>query len=165
MDTLHSPWRIRYILGPKKSAADGGSIFAAIGQSSDDVANYVLCRGRCSYAVLNSFPYAAGHTLVCPYRQVADICELTDEETMEMQRLLCRVQAAIRQVLRPEGFNLGLNLGRVAGAGIVEHLHWHIVPRWTGDTNFMPVTGSTGVLPEALEETAAKLRAALAETA
>ena len=163
MDTLHSPWRIRYILGPKQTDADGRSIFTAIGQSSDDVANHVIGRGKVSYAVLNTYPYSAGHTLVCPYRQVADLPELTDAETMEMQTLLRRVQAAIRQVMRPEGFNIGLNLGRVAGAGIVEHLHWHIVPRWTGDTNFMPITGSTAVLPEALDETAAKLRAALAE--
>ena len=163
MDSLHAPWRIRYILGPKQTDADGRSIFAAIGQSSEDVANHVIGRGKVSYAVLNTYPYSAGHTLVCPYRQVADLPDLTDAETMEMQTLLRRVQAAIRQVMRPEGFNIGLNLGRVAGAGIVEHLHWHVVPRWTGDTNFMPVTGSTAVLPEALDETAARLRSALAE--
>ena len=163
MDSLHAPWRIRYILGPKQTDAAGRSIFAAIGQSNDDVANYVVCRGRASFAVLNSYPYNAGHTLICPYRQVADLPDLTDEETLEMQHLLRRVQAALRQVMRPDGFNVGLNLGRIAGAGIVEHLHWHIVPRWSGDTNFMPITGSTAVLPEALDETAAKLRAALAE--
>jgi ATP adenylyltransferase len=163
MDSLHAPWRIQYILGPKQTDADGRSLFAAIGQSSDDAAHHVICRGKTSYAVLNTYPYNAGHTLICPYRQVADLPELTDEETLEMQALLRRVQAALRQVMRPDGFNVGLNLGKIAGAGIVEHLHWHIVPRWSGDTNFMPVTGSTSVLPEALDETAAKLRAALAE--
>lgn len=165
MDSLHAPWRIQYILGPKQNDADGRSIFAAIGQSSDDVTHHVVCRAKSSYAVLNTYPYSAGHTLICPYRQVADLPELTDEETFEMQILLRRVQAAIRQVMRPDGFNVGLNLGKVAGAGIVEHLHWHIVPRWAGDTNFMPITGSTAVLPEALNETAAKLRVALAESA
>ena len=164
MDSLHAPWRIQYILGPKQNDADGRSLFAAIGQSSDDVAHHVIYRAKTSYAVLNTYPYSAGHTLICPYRQVADLPELTDEETFEMQILLRRVQAAIRKVMRPDGFNVGLNLGKVAGAGIVEHLHWHIVPRWLGDTNFMPITGSTAVLPEALNETAAKLRAALAET-
>lgn len=163
MEALHAPWRIQYILGPKQSSGDGRSIFTAIGQSGDDVANYVIARARTSYAVLNSFPYNAGHVLVCPYRQVADLPDLTDEEALEMQQLLGRVQTAIRKVMRPDGFNIGLNLGKVAGAGIVEHLHWHIVPRWFGDTNFMPVTGSTAVLPEALADTAAKLRAALAE--
>ncbi len=163
MDSLHAPWRIQYILGPKQTDADGRSVFAVIGQSSDDEANYVVARGKVSYAVLNSYPYNAGHTLICPYRQVADLPELSDEETLEMQMLLRRVQAALRKVMRPDGFNVGLNLGRIAGAGIVEHLHWHIVPRWSGDTNFMPVTGSTVVLPEALSETAAKLRVALIE--
>ena len=165
MEALHAPWRIQYILGPKQSDADGRSVFTAIAQSSEDVANYVICRARTSYAVLNSFPYNAGHVLICPYRQVADLPDLTDEEALEMQLLLRRVQAAIRAVMRPDGFNIGLNLGKVAGAGIVEHLHWHIVPRWNGDTNFMPVTGSTAVLPEALADTAAKLRAALGDNA
>lgn len=163
MDSLHAPWRIQYILGPRQADAAGRSLFAAIGQSSEDVANHVLVRGKVSYALLNTYPYNAGHTLICPYRQVADLAELTDEETLELQVLLRRAQAALRRVMRPDGFNVGLNLGKVAGAGIVEHLHWHLVPRWHGDTNFMPVTGSTAVLPEALAETAAKLRAALAE--
>ena len=163
MDSLHAPWRIQYILGPKQTDAAGRSLFAAIGQSSEDVAHHVLVRGKVSYAVLNTYPYNAGHTLICPYRQIADLPELTDEETLELQVLLRRVQAALRQVMRPDGFNVGLNLGKVAGAGIVEPLHWHIVPRWHGDTNFMPVTGSTAVLPEALAETAAKLRATLAD--
>jgi ATP adenylyltransferase len=163
MDSLHAPWRIKYILGPKQNDADGRSLFAVIGQSSDDVAHHIIARGKVAYAVLNTYPYNAGHTLVCPYRQVADLAALTDEEMMEMQVLLRRVQAALRDVMHPDGFNVGLNLGKVAGAGIVEHLHWHIVPRWNGDTNFMPITGSTAVLPEALDETAAKLRAALAQ--
>jgi len=163
MDSLHAPWRIQYILGPKQTDADGRSLFAFIGQSSEDKTHHVIARGKVCYAVLNTYPYSAGHALICPYRQVADLPELTEEEVVELQVLLRRVQAALRKVMRPDGFNIGLNLGKVAGAGIVEHLHWHIVPRWNGDTNFMPVTGSTAVLPEALDETAAKLRAALAE--
>ncbi|MFA6544776.1 MAG: HIT domain-containing protein [Limisphaerales bacterium] len=164
MESLHAPWRIQYILGPKLADADGRSLFAIIGQSGDDVTHHVICRAKTCFALLNTYPYNAGHTLICPYRQVADLPELTDEEAFEMQVLLRRVQTALRQVMHPDGFNVGLNLGKVAGAGIVEHLHWHIVPRWSGDTNFMPVTGSTNVLPEALDETAARLRTAMAQS-
>ena len=163
MEALHAPWRIQYILGPKTPPGDG-SIFTRIAQSSNDEANYVIARGRTCFAMLNNFPYNGGHLMVIPYRQVPDFNDLTDGELLELMTLLRRCQNALKKAMQPHGFNIGVNLGRIAGAGIEEHLHIHIVPRWTGDTNFMPVTGQTAVLPEALQETAAKLRAALQDS-
>ena len=161
MEALHAPWRIQYILGPKKSA-DGGSIFTRIAQSSDDEANLVIARGRTCYAMLNNYPYNGGHLMVIPYREVPDFDGLLDDELLELMKLTRRCQHALNKAMQPHGFNIGVNLGKVAGAGIQEHLHIHIVPRWTGDCNFMPIIGGTTVVPEALKETAAKLRAALA---
>jgi len=162
MECLHAPWRIDYILAPKAPVVEN-SLFARIGQSNDDVGNHVIGRGRACYAMLNTFPYNGGHVMVVPYRQVADLPDLTEEEMTDLMRWTVRCQRVLRRVMKPDGFNIGLNLGRVAGAGIVEHLHVHIVPRWLGDTNFMPVLAGTHVVPEALNETAARLRAALAE--
>ncbi len=161
MDSLHAPWRIDYILSPKEPQPDG-SVFTRIAQSSDDVGNYVIARAKSTFAVLNLYPYNGGHILVLPYREVADLDELTEDELLELMVLLRRCKKALAQTMKPDGFNVGLNLGKVAGAGIREHLHFHLVPRWNGDTNFMPVTGSTHVLPEALADVAARLRAALA---
>ena len=161
MEVLHAPWRIQYILGPKAPSA-GSSIFTQIAQSSDDEANHVIARGRTCFAMLNNFPYSGGHLMVIPYRETADFSGLTDGELLEMIHLVQRCQKALTKAMQPHGFNIGLNLGKVAGAGIQDHLHIHIVPRWTGDVNFMPVIANTAVLPEALKETAEKLRAALA---
>jgi ATP adenylyltransferase len=111
--------------------------------------------------LLNRFPYTGGHLLVVPYKQTPDFNGLTDEETSDLMKLLRRCQNALAIIMKPDGFNIGVNLGKVAGAGILEHLHIHIVPRWNGDTNFMPVIANTTVLPEALKELAAKLRAEL----
>ncbi len=164
MDSLHAPWRIDYILGPK-SPGDGASLFTRIAQSSDDEANYVVARERTCYAVLNTYPYNGGHLMVVPYKEAPDLDMLTDEELTGLMKLTRRCMAALRRVMKPEGFNVGINLGKVAGAGIAEHLHIHVVPRWGGDTNFMPVIAGTAVLPEALRDVAAKLRAALVEEA
>jgi ATP adenylyltransferase len=163
METLHAPWRIQYILAPKP-AFTGESLFARIAQSSDDTANYVVKRERSCFALLNTYPYNAGHLLVVPYKQTADLNGLTETELADLMLLLRRCQNALSRVMQPGGFNIGLNLGKVAGAGVAEHLHFHIVPRWTGDTNFMPVLAQTSVLPQALSELADRLRAALAET-
>ena len=163
MDVLHAPWRIDYILAPKNPAGAGeASLFTSIGQSSDDEANYVIARGRTGYVVLNTYPYNGGHVMVVPYRQIASLDELTDDEALELMQWSRRCVQALRTVMKPQGFNIGFNLGKCAGAGIIEHLHLHIVPRWEGDTNFMPVLANSRVVPEALKETAAKLRAALA---
>lgn len=159
MDSLHAPWRIEYILGPKPVLDE--SLFTRIGQSSDDEANFVIARDKSCYALLNRYPYNGGHLMVVPYKQTADLTGLTEQELADLMLLVRRCQAALTQVMRPDGFNIGINLGKCAGAGIVEHLHIHIVPRWSGDTNFMPVIADCGVLPQALAEVAAKLRDAM----
>lgn len=162
MEALHAPWRIDYILAPKSPASPGNaSLFADIAASNDDVAHHVIARGRTCYALLNTYPYNGGHLMVVPYRQVPGLEGLSDEELLEVMRMVRDCQAALREVMRPHGFNVGINLGAVAGAGIVEHLHVHVVPRWNGDANFMPVIAQTSVVPEALRDTAGKLREAL----
>ena len=163
MESLHAPWRIEYILAPKPAPSGDDSLFTRIAQSSDDEANYVVARDRTCYAVLNAFPYNGGHLMIVPYKQIADLDTLTDDELCDLMKLTRRCQNALTRVMKPDGFNIGLNLGRVAGAGIAEHLHIHVVPRWNGDTNFMPVIANTTVLPEALADLAAKLRRALAQ--
>lgn len=160
MEPLHAPWRIEYILSPKPVLEQ--SLFVTIAQSNDDEANYVIARDRTCYALLNRYPYTGGHLMVVPYKQTCDLNGLTEDEMSDLMKLTRRCQNALTQVMRPEGFNIGINLGKCAGAGILEHLHIHIVPRWAGDTNFMPVIASTTVVPEALRDIAAKLRAALA---
>ena len=160
MESLHAPWRIHYILSPKPAPSDV-SIFSRIAQSNDDETHHVIARTRSSFALLNNYPYNGGHLMVLPYKQVADFADLTDDEMLDLMKLMRRCQAALTQVMKPDGFNIGVNLGRVAGAGIAEHLHIHVVPRWNGDTNFMPVLGQTTVVPQALHELAALLRDAM----
>jgi ATP adenylyltransferase len=161
MESLHAPWRIEYILAPKPRLDT--SLFTNIAQSSDDEDNYVIARDRTCFALLNKYPYNGGHLMVVPYKEVADLNGLTEEELADLWKLVRRCANALTQLMKPDGFNLGINLGKVAGAGIVEHLHIHVVPRWNGDTNFMPVIANTTVLPQALSELAAKLRAELAK--
>jgi ATP adenylyltransferase len=161
MQSLHAPWRIEYILAPKPESAE--SLFTRIAQSNDDEANHVIARDRTCFAVLNTYPYTGGHLLIVPYRQAADLNGLTEDELTDLMKLTRRCQNALTRVMKPDGFNIGLNLGKVAGAGVLGHLHIHVVPRWQGDTNFMPVLASTVVVPEALAELAAKLRATLAQ--
>ena len=159
MDSLHAPWRIEYILSRKPELKEG--LFARIAQSADDVANLVIVRDRTCFALLNRYPYNGGHIMVVPYKEVPDLNGLTDEELADLWKLTRRCINALAVAMKADGFNVGINLGKVAGAGIAEHLHIHVVPRWNGDTNFMPVIAQTGVLPDALEEIAAKLRAEL----
>ena len=161
MESLHAPWRIEYILSPKPKLDE--SIFTRIGQSLEDVDNYVIARDRSCFALLNRYPYNGGHLMAVPYKQVSDLNGLTDEELADLWKLTRRCINALTVVMKPDGFNVGINLGKVAGAGIVEHLHIHVVPRWGGDTNFMPVLANTSVVPEALLDVAAKLRAELAK--
>ena len=138
---LWAPWRIEYIKGPKSDRC----IFC------DPDPAHVVERGENCFTILNTYPYAPGHVMVAPFRHVAELEELTDEEMLELMRLARRAVAAQRTAMTPDGFNVGLNLGKVAGAGIADHLHLHVVPRWEGDNNFMPVVGETRVIGQALD--------------
>lgn len=135
-----------------KGEGKGGCAFCSIQEMSDDD-GLVVARGAVVYAVLNLYPYNAGHLMVVPYRHVADFTELTDDESRELTSYTQQAMTVLREVSNAQGFNIGMNQGSVAGAGIAEHLHQHIVPRWGGDTNFMPVVGQTKVLPQLLSDT------------
>jgi ATP adenylyltransferase len=159
MDVLHAPERSAYVCDPATRHAD---VFGEIIRSADDVTNLVVARGRTCLAVLNKYPYNTAHTLVVPYRTVADLADLADAELLEMMHLTQRVMAAIRAEFQPQGFNVGFNLGAAAGAGIVEHLHQHVVPRWRDDANFMTVLAGTRVHPHDLADVRTRLAARLA---
>ena len=126
--------------------------------AADDDRYFILSRGAKGFVVLNIYPYNPGHLLVAPYRHVGTIEDLDDEETLDVGRLLQHSVEALKKGMEPHGFNLGMNLSHMAGAGIPDHAHWHVVPRWGGDTNFMPIVAETRVLPEMLEETYVKLK-------
>ena len=154
---LWAPWRIDYITGPK----DAECIFCAAAQGRGEDADRVLARGRHCFSILNAYPYAPGHVMVAPNRHVAALEHLDDSESLELMQQARRMVAALTEAMSPQGFNVGLNLGTVAGAGIADHLHLHVVPRWAGDTNFMPLLADTHVIPQALEATRVALLDAL----
>ena len=157
MDILHSYWRMEYIRAPK--GPDGiGNPFAKLAETKDDREALIVYRGPTSYLVLNKFPYNPGHLLALPYREIGDLSDLRDEERSDLMETIVKGKVILARALNPDGFNIGFNLGSTAGAGIPAHLHCHIVPRWNGDTNFMPVVGKTRVLPQALESTWERLR-------
>jgi ATP adenylyltransferase len=149
---LWAPWRIEYILKPR---GQGGCIFCAYAEHGPEQAqeDLVLHQGELAYVVLNRYPFAAGHLMVIPRRHCSDLTELTPEEHDALFRLVTRSCERLRRAVRADGLNVGVNLGASAGAGIAEHLHVHIVPRWPGDTNFMPVLADVRVMPQALEAT------------
>jgi ATP adenylyltransferase len=147
---------MQYLQDNKQRSDEEGCIFCLIGEGAEE--DRVLARGPLAYVVLNKFPYNPGHLMVVPNRHVGELVELTGEESGELQALLGRSQRALAGAGDPHGFNIGMNLGRVAGAGIPDHLHWHLIPRWGGDTNFMPAIGQTRVLPELLADTYARLK-------
>lgn len=156
MDYLWSPWRFRYVSeGTKKD----GCPFCRMASSDParDREQYILQRARLNFVFLNLFPYTAGHVLIAPYAHVATLSELEEAALYEMMTLARQAETALQAVYHFEGLNLGMNLGRCAGAGVASHLHLHCLPRWTGDANFMPVIGETRVLPETLETTYQKL--------
>jgi ATP adenylyltransferase len=146
---------MEYIQANKDEPEGAGCVLCRIRDGEES--ERVLERAVSCYVVLNKFPYNPGHVMVVPTRHVGDIEDVTDEELLDLQRLLRKSVAALREEMAPHGFNVGLNLGGIAGAGLPDHLHWHVVPRWSGDTNFMPVVGQTRLMPELLEETARRL--------
>jgi ATP adenylyltransferase len=148
VDRLWAPWRIGYVLGERSE----GCVFCDKPSAGDDAAELILNRGQLSYVLMNAYPYNNGHLLVVPYEHVADILSLSEEQLVDMMRVMRGAIEVTRRAMRPDGFNVGFNVGRVAGAGIEEHVHLHIVPRWAGDTNFMPVLGDTRVVPQSLRE-------------
>lgn len=150
-----------YIERPSTGQITSKDIFVDLPAEEDDEKNLILVRGVHAFTILNAFPYATGHLLVAPFRQVADIVDLDDDELLEIQRLVCQGVQLVRKGFNPNAFNIGLNMGQTAGAGIPHHLHWHVVPRWGGDTNFMSVIANTKVMPQSLDDTYRKLKGLL----
>jgi len=160
MDYIWTPWRYQYM----KEAASGKQVkcsFCDAVARTDDAETLVVYRGAKSFIILNRFPYTSGHVMVVPYAHVPSLGECEPEALDEMMRLAQRVEAAFRQNYNPDGMNIGMNIGRAAGAGVAGHIHMHVLPRWFGDANFMTVTGETRVHPEELATTYQRLRAAL----
>ncbi|WP_419805873.1 HIT family protein [Terriglobus sp.] len=188
MDRLWTPWRYAYTTGQTTAGRKGvpaelgafpedhHSVFlnligavqwadrsGGLGRVAAERAGHVLLQARWNFVCLNAFPYTSGHVMVVPYERVASLAALPGDAAGEMMQLAQRMETALREVYRPEGINLGMNLGEAAGAGVADHLHLHILPRWLGDTNFMTVVGETRVMPEALSDTWKRLRTALGE--
>lgn len=154
MEQIWAPWRIKYIMMEKPK----GCILCDKPGQSNDVQDYILYRGKHNFIILNSFPYNPGHLMIAPYRHISSLEELNHEELHEHYEIVSRGIGILRQVFHPQGFNIGMNIGKVAGAGIDDHIHTHIVPRWQGDTNFVPVLSDVKVIPEALVETYDRLK-------
>jgi ATP adenylyltransferase len=154
-ERLWAPWRLSYI---EKAAPEGGCIFVDLPALSDDRENKILYRGKTAFVMMNAFPYTNGHLMVAPYRHTADMNQLNDDELLEINKLVARCLSWVGEAYHPEGFNIGVNLGKTAGAGIPTHIHWHIVPRWDGDTNFMTTVGNVRVLPQSLEDSYDRLK-------
>jgi len=148
MKTLWAPWRIEYITGEKEE----GCIFCNKPQEGKDKENLILYKGETSFIIMNRYPYSNGHLMAVPYKHTNSMSELTESERLELMNLTTKC-IEILDIMNPDGFNVGMNLGTAGGAGIDDHLHFHIVPRWNGDTNFMPLIGDVKVMPEYLEDT------------
>lgn len=155
LSALWAPWRVEYF-----RQTQTGDFLTAAAQTDDDAAHLVVARRKAAFLIMNAYPYAVGHLMAVPYRKVSDLGALTDEEKLELWELAELAQRLLRETVRAQGFNVGLNFGKCAGAGVADHLHLHIVPRWAGDNNFMPVLSNTRVLPEALRELYGRLVAA-----
>jgi len=155
MDYLWSPWRYTYLAAVDRQK---GCVFCRIAQEQTDAENYLVHRASLNFVVLNLFPYTNGHLLIVPYQHRASLAAVGESTTTEMMELAKRAQAALESEYHPDGFNIGMNLGRSAGAGIADHLHMHVVPRWGGDANFVSIIGETRVLPETLDATYNRLK-------
>lgn len=158
MERLWAPWRMKYVTGANEGTP-GGCVFCDAAERTDDRESLILHRGAHTMTIMNLYPYTNGHVMVVPFRHVANLTDLTDEERLELVNGVASAVEVMREVLRCDGHNIGMNLGRTAGAGIDAHLHVHVVPRWAGDANYMTVIGDVRVISEAIEDTYEKLRA------
>lgn len=162
MEKLFSPWRSQYIASfSDQDEANKECIFCKAYQANNDDEHLIVTRGKCCYVILNLFPYNSGHLMIVPYRHIPTLIDLTEDETLEVMSFLKKMSIALQKIMKPDGFNIGSNIGRPAGAGIDEHVHFHIVPRWNGDTNFMPILAETKLISEDLKETLKKIRKVL----
>ena len=152
MDKIYAPWRYKYIKEVVSNNSDDDCLFCEVFKKQNDKENLILYRGERVYVMINRYPYNNGHLMVIPYRHIPDIDKLNDEENLEAMKFLSYSIKVLKDKFSAEGFNIGLNIGRIAGAGIAGHIHFHIVPRWSGDTNFMPVLTDTKVISQSLEE-------------
>ena len=155
VESIWAPWRVEYF-----SIDRSRDFLTEAAQTTDDAGHLVVARRKNTFLIMNRFPYAVGHMMAVPYRKVADIADLTTEEQLELWELAAHAQKLLRKVVNAQGFNIGLNIGKCGGAGVADHLHLHIVPRWEGDSNFMPVIADVRLMPEALESLYGKLVAA-----
>jgi ATP adenylyltransferase len=158
VDYLWTPWRYQYVTEGDRTSS--GCVFCAAAAASDDRESLIVHRAKHNFIILNRFPYTNGHVMVVPFQHVATLRDMAEEALLEMMRLARECEKHLRATYRPDGLNIGMNLGRSAGAGIADHIHMHILPRWASDTNFMTVTGETRVLPEDLPTSWEKLRSA-----
>jgi len=158
VDRLWAPWRMEYILSTVKEPDEDGCVFCKLLSDGSDEQNLIVHHGRLAFVVLNKFPYNSGHLMVVPLRHTGDFASLTAEEHLELTELIGRAKDALTKAMHPHGFNIGMNLGRASGAGIVNHLHYHVVPRWSGDSNFMSTTADTKVMSESLPDTWKRLK-------
>lgn len=156
---LWAPWRLEYILASKaKSRGKSSCVFCSAQKGKPNSNNLVLTRGERAYVIMNKYPYVNGHLMVIPHRHLSDFTKLSAEEHTEIGELIAKSISVLKKIYSPHGYNVGMNLGRAAGAGIEEHLHYHIVPRWDGDHNFMPVLGETRVMQEHVKKTYERLK-------
>lgn len=155
MKQLWAPWRLEYVASEKDKE---GCVFCIPESTEEDDDRFIVYRGRRAFVIMNRFPYTNGHLMVTPYRHCGSIDDLDEEEALEIHRLLVLARQALTGTSRPDGFNIGVNLGRSAGAGMPNHVHYHMVPRWSGDTNFMTLFGEVRVIPEHLEATFQRLK-------
>lgn len=161
LENLWAPWRVEYYQTKQENGSD---FLTEAAQTQDDAAHLVVARGKLGFLIMNKFPYSAGHLMAVTYRKVSDMAELTDGEVLELWQLCITAQKLLKECVKAQGFNIGWNLGPAAGAGVEDHLHLHIVPRWTGDANFMTVTGGTRIIPEGLGPLYERLREAAAKS-
>ncbi|MCK5235399.1 MAG: HIT domain-containing protein [Deltaproteobacteria bacterium] len=158
MKRLWAPWRMEYVSSVGEDGGSGGECIFCVAVKNDPDESLLLHKGKHSTVLLNKFPYNTAHVLISPIRHTAEVESLSVEESEETLRLIQHTVKVIKKELAPDGFNIGMNLGGSAGAGIADHLHWHVVPRWSGDTNFMPVLDDVRVMPEHIKSTLARLR-------